>query len=430
MRYEENIEQLLNGFIDGQLTPREQTELKRLMRNDAQLEKRLAQLQKCRMLLASLPVEKAPDGLIERVGIAETTRTAFGGPRRLSADIPPHREESVEPASLRQESIGPRRAGLAETGESRRASQGGPAPAETVRTGARELMLRKMLSAAAIILLTAGLLVIVWMVVSPGEQIPKPTVAAKKPAETPAAETKGTAEKPTPKPAPTDTKVTEAASAAGDIKPSVVVAPSGMAYATKQPDSEKAVGAETIFSGTLELKANKLLAADVALKKVLEQTLASEFVRLPTESAKGSLTGGDKYVYALDCNVAKMNSFLAAAEVIWEQFSDAKLLVPAGPEQQGVVIDSVKTWQIGDLSAISEPERLMKAANYYAILNNSQRILQQDDQALAQGEEDILQLLDKPKPKPVLTKDEQPVEKRPAGPQKVHLTIELSADQK
>jgi len=430
MKYDENIEQLLNGFIDGQLTPREQTELKRLMRNDAQLEKRLAQLQKCRMLLVSLPVEKAPDGLIERVGIAETTRTAFGGPRRVSTDIPSYRQESVEPASLHQESIGPRRAGLSETGESRRASQGEPAPAESVRTGARQLMLRKMLSAAAIILLTAGLLVIVWMVVSPGEQIPKPPVVVKKPVETPVAETKGTTEKPVSEPALTNTKVTEAASAAGDVKASVVAAPPGMANATKQPEPEKAVSAVTIFSATVQLKAEKLLAADVALKNILEQTLASEFVRLPTESAKGSLTGGDKYVYALDCNVAKMNSFLAAAEAIWEQFSDAKLLVRTGPERQSVVIDSVKTWQIGDLSAISDPERLIKAAQYYAILNDSQRILQQDDQALAQGEEDILQLLDKPKPKPVLTKDEQPGEKRPTGQQKVHLTIELSADQK
>jgi hypothetical protein len=369
MKYDENIEQLLNGFIDGQLTPREQTELKRLIRNEPQLERRLAELQKCRTLLGSLPVEKAPEGLIEQV--------------KVSAGLAPRRSEvEYEPAGV-------------------------------IRTGAVELMFRKMLSAAAIILLAAGLLVIVWIVVSPGKKIPKQDFVAKVPQEIPLETPAKTIEEPVAKTGPADTTVAEAVSASGGIKIPEVTA--------KPAVAEKTVPAAPVFSATLELKANKPLAADVALKKVLEETVGSEFTLVSDVN--------DRYVYAIDCDVTKLNSFLLAAEGIWEQFSGTRLLVETGQAEQPVVIDSVKSWQIGDLAALSEPVRRIKAAQYYAILNNSQRLLQQDDKTLAQGEDDILQLLDKPKPKPLLTKDEQPDEKHSTGQQKVHLTIEVSADQ-
>jgi hypothetical protein len=117
-----------------------------------------------------------------------------------------------------------------------------------------------------------------------------------------------------------------------------------------------------------------------------------------------------------------------AAEGIWEQFSGSKLIIDMGQAEKPFIIDMVKSWQIGDLASLSDPERRLKAAQYYAILNNSQKLLQQNE-TVAQDQEDILKLLDKPKPKPVLTKDEKPIEKQPGGPQKTHLTIEISADQ-
>ncbi len=55
-----NIEELLNSFIDGELTERERTEVQRLISHDAQVAQRLRELQKTQMLVGSLPRAEAP----------------------------------------------------------------------------------------------------------------------------------------------------------------------------------------------------------------------------------------------------------------------------------------------------------------------------------------------------------------------------------
>ena len=54
------IEELLNGFIDGELTARQQTEVQRLISHDRQIAQRLRQLEKCKILVGSLPHVDAP----------------------------------------------------------------------------------------------------------------------------------------------------------------------------------------------------------------------------------------------------------------------------------------------------------------------------------------------------------------------------------
>jgi hypothetical protein len=376
MKYEENIELLLNGFVDGQLTSREITELKRLMRNDPELQKRLTELQKCRNLVGGLPVEKAPADLVEKV--------------MVSAGL------QAQPQQAEQK------------------------PKAAVKSAAFGLMLRKLVSAAAIVLLTLGLLALVWIVLSPEKKANKQTTVAKavkasevNPRSLDKAQDKSreiVKEQPVAKTTSPESKKAEIA------KPSVEVKKSEIAAA--KTVTEKIAPSGPPFSATLQLTTKKLLAADISLKKVLEESARSEFSLLSS--------GDNKYIYALDCNTAKLNSFLMAAEGIWEQFSGSKLIIDTGQAEKPFVIDMVKSWQIGDLASLSDPERRLKAAQYYAILNNSQKLLQQNE-TVAQDQEDILQLLDKPKP--VLTKDEKPIEKQPGGPQKMHLTIEISADQ-
>lgn len=60
-------DELLTGFIDGQLTPRQLTELKRLLAHDSSLQKDLEALQQQRQLLRSLPVETAPILMAEEI---------------------------------------------------------------------------------------------------------------------------------------------------------------------------------------------------------------------------------------------------------------------------------------------------------------------------------------------------------------------------
>jgi len=62
-----NMDELLNSFIDGELPARQQTEVQRLVHHDEKIAHRLQQLQKCKMLLSSLPVAEAPPQVLENV---------------------------------------------------------------------------------------------------------------------------------------------------------------------------------------------------------------------------------------------------------------------------------------------------------------------------------------------------------------------------
>ena len=55
-----NIDELLNSFIDDELSPRHQTEVQRLIAHDAEVAERLAELERCKMLVGSLPRAEAP----------------------------------------------------------------------------------------------------------------------------------------------------------------------------------------------------------------------------------------------------------------------------------------------------------------------------------------------------------------------------------
>jgi len=73
-----NMDELLNSFIDGELTARQQTEVQRLVDHDEKVAQRLRQLQKCRMLLSSLPVAEAPPQILENVKASLARRTLLG----------------------------------------------------------------------------------------------------------------------------------------------------------------------------------------------------------------------------------------------------------------------------------------------------------------------------------------------------------------
>lgn len=62
-----NIDELLNSFIDGELTQTQQMEVRRLIADDDQIARRLRDLQKCKMLVACLPRAQAPAGTLEQI---------------------------------------------------------------------------------------------------------------------------------------------------------------------------------------------------------------------------------------------------------------------------------------------------------------------------------------------------------------------------
>ncbi len=73
-----NMNELLNSFIDGELPPRQMTEVQRLVDHDEKIAQRLRQLQKCKMLLSSLPVAEAPPQILENVKASLARRTMLG----------------------------------------------------------------------------------------------------------------------------------------------------------------------------------------------------------------------------------------------------------------------------------------------------------------------------------------------------------------
>jgi len=61
------IDELLNAYVDGELSERHCTEVKRLIANDPSLELRLAEIEKCQSLLNSSPSEECPENFVDGV---------------------------------------------------------------------------------------------------------------------------------------------------------------------------------------------------------------------------------------------------------------------------------------------------------------------------------------------------------------------------
>lgn len=117
-----NIDELLTGFIDGELSARQQNEVQRMVSHDPQVAGRLRQLQNSRMLISSLPPAEAPANMLEQIKSS------------LERRIPSDREAL------------PRDAGK----------------------GARHLLMRKVFAAAAMIGLVVVLATVVYTIVGPG----------------------------------------------------------------------------------------------------------------------------------------------------------------------------------------------------------------------------------------------------------------------
>ena len=120
----QNIDELLSGYVDGELSKRKYTELKRLMEHDPELAEKFSELEKQKQLLNAMPVETAPEGLFDAVIASQE--------RKFILD-----EYS------------------ASSGESE---------------GIKHLMFRRALTAAVIFVLFGGLLGLIVHIVAPAQQ--------------------------------------------------------------------------------------------------------------------------------------------------------------------------------------------------------------------------------------------------------------------
>ena len=75
MKADPKIDELLCSFVDGELPPRQQTEIQRLAARDPEISRRLRQLQNCRALVSALPRSEAPGELFEQIKVAVERKT-------------------------------------------------------------------------------------------------------------------------------------------------------------------------------------------------------------------------------------------------------------------------------------------------------------------------------------------------------------------
>ena len=84
----ERIDELLNSYIDDELTAEQKAEVESLVDQDAKIAQRLRQFQKCRILVGSMPYAEAPASVLEGV------KASLAG-RALSSEMQPAYEEQA-----------------------------------------------------------------------------------------------------------------------------------------------------------------------------------------------------------------------------------------------------------------------------------------------------------------------------------------------
>ena len=341
MKENSNIDELLNGFIDGELTQRQLTEVQRLVSHDARVVERLRELQRCKILVSSLPSNEAPDEILEQIRASLERKTLLG-------QQPEHSEQ---------------------------------------RQGARHLLVRKVLAAAAMIGLIAVLAAVVYTIVAP-ESVSKHPVAVER------------RQPPAKKIEPE--------------KPGLDV------VATVEKPATEITLAATGFNGKLELTTKNPIVVDAFISRVIGDNGLLGKVSITSQD--------DQSFYTLSCSRQELGMLLADLENGWDKFDSATLFVETKELGRQVVVNKVTTEQIAEIADQDNPESSVKAAKYFAVLNNMDELLP--------GKE-ILTAVDdrKPKsiaiPKPVLTSDEKTIKKPPAevkDGQNVYLTIVVTGN--
>jgi len=265
-RSDQNVDELLNSFIDGELTASQQAEVGRLIAHDAQIARRLQQLQKTKMLVSSLPGAKAPADIVAQV------------------------KSSLEAKRI-----------LAQQ------------PVFSKREGTRQLLVRRVLAAAAMIALAAILSGVIYTIVAPGNI---PDRLAEK---------------------------------------VVVVKPT--------PGSTTGAG----FSGRLKLKTGALVAVDGFINRVVDENGLSDFVSVERQPGQS--------LYSLSCSRQGLNLLLADLQSIWQKCGSATLVVDTEQFGEPVMIDAITAEQIAEIINQDSPQRTIEVAKDFAVLNNMAELM-------------------------------------------------------
>ena len=313
----ENIDEVLNSFIDGELTARQEIEVQRLIANDEALARRLRQLAKCKMLMGSLPSAEAPAGMLEEIKASLARRTLL----------------NQQPVAVDE------------------------------RAGARELFLRKVFAAAAMIGLAAVLGAVVYSIVAPQS----------------VSESPGTWAKP-------DRRYIEPVPAVAAMQ----------------------------FNGRLELTTAAFSQVDPAVHRAIEDNELVECIALDRQ--------GDRTTYVLACGREGLDLLLGNLESTWGRFDSARFVVQTGTFGETVGVDGVTAEQIAGIVGQRNIESDVQLARDFALLNGVTEYLRSGSVVARDEAGADWRFI----PKPRLTGPRRPVDKAANGQEdktKVNLVV-------
>jgi len=287
MKLDSKTEQLLNSFVDGELDQRQMTEVHRLAANDEKIARRVSELQECRQLMASLPRAKAPEGMLEDI-------TA-----------------TLERRALLEQ----------------------PAEHTDQRFGGVSLLLRKVVSVAAVLLLAGVLGTVVYTVLAP-EQFSYRELAAKIGTYTGLIEQKAEQD-------------------LGSSTPS-------------SPLLTADISNLSAYCGILELKTANLNAADAYIRRIIRENGVSD---------SSLFTGyGNTRVYRLRCDSRRGRSFLADLDKIWDRFDSTRLTLPR-PSGSPAVLNEITSGQLVAILGARSYNNRLKLVKDFSILNAVQEMM-------------------------------------------------------
>ncbi|MFC1675571.1 anti-sigma factor family protein [Planctomycetota bacterium] len=330
-----NIDEMLNGYIDGELSTRQMTEIKRLIRNDQQIAEKLKELQKCKVLLQSLPKEQAPAGMMDDIKAAMERKTLL----------------SSETLSFDQQQ------------------------------GSKHLILRKIASVAAMVVLMAVLGAVVYMVVAPQGRSVEPTVSEP--------------------------------IALAPTEPAAVVT-------TAEPAKEAVATVEARpFYARLELKTSQLESIDAVIKKSIAEAGLTNKLSGASEQSKG--------LYVISCSSQNLSLLLAQMQRNWNKFKAPTLVVNSDSSDKQIKVKDVTTNQIAEIVGSDTLEGSLETAREFALLNKSGigGLLGNQEMIVDDSTGNDLTAIPKRIPKPKLTWDEaaKTADKDSESGLRVYLTI-------
>ncbi len=335
-----NIDELLSGYIDGQLSPRHETEVKRLITHDKDIAERLGQMQKIKELLKSLPSAEAPPQMLDEIKARLERRTLL----------------ETEPEHFDR------------------------------RKGVRQLMMRKVLSAAAMITLLAILGGVIYNITDPPDtsDISPKQIATKEPAQ--------------PK---------------GRLK--VIDQSPVIATAAVEKPITVPLEVATALNAVLELKASNQAAVNAFVKRAIIDNDLSKYLTVPYLS--------DGRLYTLSCRSDDLNPLLADLQQLWPKLDSAALTIETKESAAPVLVKNITAQQLSQIIDQPNLEKNVQTAKNFAALNNMTELLPGKDllEAAGQTQPDLITI-----PRPVLTSGEKKFKKEIAkytDSQNINLTI-------